>query len=127
MRLAIIDVSHGVVDAFCVITLIRKEGTLLQRDDVVGCGEDVNSTGGVGSAGRGGQLVERQAGDAVHQHMAFIAPVERIPPLIVLVGVRVDTQGAVRVAFGMVFLGELAFRKGLRVVLLRVRHDGRGI
>ena len=38
-----------------------------------------------------------------------------------------DTEGAVRVAFGVVFLGELAFRKGLRVVLLRVRHDGCGI
>ena len=35
-----------------------------------------------------------------------------------------DAQSAVRVAFGVVFLGELAFRKGLRVVLLRVRHDG---
>ena len=44
-----------------------------------------------------------------------------------LVGGRVDTEGAVRVAFGVVFLGELAFRKGLRVVLLRVRHDGCGI
>ena len=38
-----------------------------------------------------------------------------------------DAEGAVRVAFGMVFLGELAFCKGLRVVLLRVRHDGCGI
>ena len=59
--------------------------------------------------------------------MAFIAPVELIPPLIVLVGGRVDAQGAVRVAFRAVFLGKLAFRKGLRVVLLRVRHDGCGI
>ena len=38
-----------------------------------------------------------------------------------------DAQSAVRVAFRVVFLGELAFRKGLRVVLLRVRHDGCGI
>ena len=38
-----------------------------------------------------------------------------------------DTEGAVRVAFRVVFLGELAFRKGFWVVLLRVRHDGRGI
>ena len=127
MRLAIIDVSHGVVDAFCVITLIRKEGTLLQRDDVVGCGEDVNSTGGVGSAGRGGQLVERQTGDAVHQHMAFVSPVELIPPLNVLVGGSVDAEGAIRVTFRVVFLGNFAFYKGFRVVLLRVRHDGRGV
>ncbi len=38
-----------------------------------------------------------------------------------------DAQSAVRVAFGVVFLGELAFCKGFRVVLLRVRHDGCGI
>ena len=38
-----------------------------------------------------------------------------------------NTQSAVRVAFWMVFLGELAFCKGLWVVLLRVRHDGCGI
>ena len=38
-----------------------------------------------------------------------------------------DAEGTVRVAFGVVFLGELAFCKGLRVVLLGVCHDGRGI
>ena len=38
-----------------------------------------------------------------------------------------DTEGAVRVAFWVVFLGELVFCKGFRVVLLRVCHDGRGI
>ena len=39
--------------------------------------------------------------------MTFITPVERIPPLIVLVGGRVDAEGAVRIAFRVVFLGEL--------------------
>ena len=68
-----------------------------------------------------------QTGNAVHQHMALVPPVELVPPLIVLVGGRVDAEGAVWVAFWVVFLGELAFRKGLRVVLLRVRHDGCGI
>ena len=38
-----------------------------------------------------------------------------------------DTRGAVWVAFRAVFLGEFAFCKGSRVVLLGVRHDGRGI
>ena len=108
--LALIDRFHGVV-----------------RENLVGCGEDVNGNCGIHDVGLGGQLVERQAGDAVHQHMAFVSPVELIPPLIVLVGGRMDAQSAVRVAFGVVFLGELAFRKGLRVVLLRVRHDGCGI
>ena len=107
--------------------IIREKGTSLQREDLVGCGEDVNGNCGIHDVGLGGQLVEWQPGDAVHQHMAFVSPVELIPPLIVLVGGRMDAQSAVRVAFGVVFLGELAFRKGLRVVLLRVRHDGCGI
>ena len=38
-----------------------------------------------------------------------------------------DAEGAVWVAFRVVFLGELVFCKGFRVVLLRVCHDGRGI
>ena len=123
----IIDRFHGVVDAFRVVALIREKGTSLQREDLVGCGEDVNGSCGIHDVGLGGQLVERQPGDAVHQHMTFVAPVELIPALIVLVGGRVDAEGAVWVAFGVVFLGELAFRKGLRVVLLCVCHDGCGV
>ena len=38
-----------------------------------------------------------------------------------------DAQSAVRVAFRVVFLGELVLCKGFWVVLLRVRHDGCGI
>lgn len=125
--LALIDRFHRIVDAFHIVALVGKEGAFLQRNRLIRGREDLSGDGRISNVARCGQLVERQAGDAVHQHMAFIAPVERIPPLIVLVGGRVDTQGAVRVAFGMVFLGELAFRKGLRVVLLRVRHDGCGI
>ena len=123
----IIDRFHGVVDAFRVVALIREKGTSLQREDLVGCGEDVNGNCGIHDVSLGGQLVEWQPGDAVHQHMAFVSPVELIPPLIVLVGGRMDAQSAVRVAFGVVFLGELAFRKGLRVVLLCVCHDGCGV
>ena len=123
----IIDRFHGVVDAFRVVALIREKGTSLQREDLVGCGEDVNGNCGIHDVGLGGQLVERQAGDAVHQHMAFVSPVELIPPLIVLVGGRMDAQSAVWVAFRVVFLGELVFCKGFRVVLLGVRHDGCGI
>lgn len=43
--------------------------------------------------------------------MALVPPVELIPPFIVLVGGRVDAEGAVRVAFWVVFLGELVFAK----------------
>ena len=47
--------------------------------------------------------------------------------LIVLVGGRVDAEGAVRIAFRVVFLGELAFCKGFWIVLLCICHDGCGI
>ena len=92
----IIDRFHGVVDAFRVVALIREKGTSLQREDLVGCGEDVNGNCGIHDVGLGGQLVEWQPGDAVHQHMAFVPPVELIPPLIVLVGGRVDAEGTVQ-------------------------------
>lgn len=107
----IIDRFHGVVDAFRVVSLIREKGTSLQREDLVGCGEDVNGNCGIHDVGLGGQLVERQAGDAVHQHIAFVSPVELIPPLIVLVGGRMDAQSAVRGAFGWFSLENLLFAK----------------
>ena len=123
----IIDRFHGVVDDFHIVALVGKEGAFFQRNRLIRSCEDISGDGGIGDIARRGQLVERQAGDAVHQHMAFVSPVELIPPIIVLVGGRMDAQSAVRVAFGVVFLGELAFRKGLRIVLLRVCHDGCGI
>ena len=105
----IIDRFHGVVDAFHIVALVGKEGALFQRNRLIHGREDVSGDGRIGDIARRGQLVERQTGDAVHQHMAFIAPVELIPPLIVLVGGRVDAEGAVWVAFWVVFLGELVF------------------
>ena len=125
--LALIDRFYRIVDAFRVVALIREKGTPLQREDLVGCGEDVNGNCGIHDVGLGGQLVEWKPGDAVHQHMAFVAPVELMPALIVLVGGGVDAEGAVRIAFRVVFLGELTFCKGFWIVLLRVCHDGCGI
>ena len=125
--LALIDRFYGIVDAFHIVALVGKEGAFLQRNRLIRGREDLSGDEGIGDIARRGQLVERQAGDAVHQHMTFVPPVELIPPLIVLVGGRVDAEGAVRVAFWVVFLGELVFCKGFRVVLLRVRHDGCGI
>ena len=125
--LALIDRFYGIVDAFHIVALVGKEGAFLLRNRLIRSCEDLSGDGGIGDIARRGQLVERQAGDAVHQHMAFVHPVELIPPLIVLVGGRVDTQGAVRVALGLVFLGELVLCKGFWIVLLRVSHDGRGI
>ena len=123
----IIDRFHGVVDTFHIVALVGKEGAFFQRDRLIRGREDLSGDGRITNVARCGQLAERQPGDAVHQHMAFVSPVELIPPLIVLVGGRVDAEGAVRVAFWVVFLGELVFCKGFWIVLLRVRHDGCGI
>ena len=125
--LALIDRFYRIVDAFRIVALIGKEGAFFQRNRLIRGREDLSGDGGIGDIARRGQLVERQAGDAVHQHMALVPPVELIPPLIVLVGGRVDAEGAVWVAFWVVFLGELVFCKGFRVVLLRVCHDGCGV
>ena len=125
--LALIDCFYRIVDVFHVIALVGKEGAFLQRNRLIRSCEDLSGDGGIGDIARCGQLVERQPGDTVHQHMALVPPVELIPPLIVLVGGRVDAEGAVWVAFWVVFLGELVFCKGFRVVLLRVCHDGCGV
>ena len=123
----IIDRFHGVVDAFDIVALVGKEGAFLQRDRLVRSCEDLSGDRGIGDIARCGQLVERQAGDAVHKNVTFVPPVELVPAFIVLVGGRVDTEGAVWVAFRVVFLGELVLCKGFWIVLLRVCHDGRGI
>ena len=125
--LALIDRFYRIVDAFRIVALVGKEGAFFQRNRLIRGRKDLIGDGGIGDIARRGQLVERQTGDAVHQHMAFIAPVELIPPLIVLVGGRVDAEGAVRVTFRVAFLGKLVLYKGFWIVLSGVCHDGRGI
>ena len=125
--LALIDHFYGIVDAFHIVALVGKEGAFLQRDRLIRSCEDLSGDGGIGDVARCGQLVERQAGDTVHKNVTFVPPVELVPAFIVLVGGRVDAEGAVRIAFRVVFLGELVLCKGFWIVLLRVCHDGRGI
>ena len=125
--LALIERFYGIVYAFHIVALVCKESAFFQRDRLIRGREDLSGDGGVSDIARRGQLIERQTGDAVHQHMAFVSPVERIPALIVLVGGRVDAESAIRVAFRMVFLGELVLCKGFRVVLPRVCHDRSGV
>ena len=71
--LALIDRFHGVVDAFRIVALVGKEGAFLQRNRLIRGREDLSGDEGIGDIARCGQLVERQAGDAVHQHMTFVA------------------------------------------------------
>ena len=70
--LALIDRFYGIVDAFHIVALVGKEGAFFQRDRLIRSCEDISGDGGIGDIARRGQLVERQAGDAVHQHMALV-------------------------------------------------------
>ena len=117
---SLVDVFHQVVDSFHIVAFVGDEGTLPKRQDGVGEGKDVRDRGGVRHVGGGGELIEGQSGDAVHQHMVFISPVKLITPLIMLVGSGMDTQGAIRVGFGMVLRIELISGKGFWIVLFGV-------
>ncbi len=81
---ALIGRLYSVVDAFRVVALVGKR-TFLQRNRLICRCEDLSGDGGIGDIARYGQLIQRQPGDAVHQNMIFIAPIELIPALIVLV------------------------------------------
>ena len=92
--LALIDRFYGVVDAFRVVALIREhpcKGRIW-----LAAARMSTATAESMMLALGGQLVERQPGNAVHQHMAFVSPVELVPPLIVLVGGRMDAEGTVQ-------------------------------
>ena len=72
--IALIDRFYRIVDAFHIVALVGKEGAFPQRDRLIRGREDLSGDGGIGDIARCGQLVERQARDAVHQHMALVPP-----------------------------------------------------
>ena len=132
--LALIDVLHQIVDRFCIVALVTKECTLPEGQNSVSSGEYLLHDGGIRRVSWGSQFIERQTGNAVHQHMVFVTPVKLILSFVVLVGCRVNAQGAVRVSFGVVLRVEFVFAKGLRIVLFcvgcnrrRVQADERGV
>lgn len=126
-RLTLINIFHQMVNATHIVGLVRKKSTLSDRQDAVCGSKDFFGNAGIGTICNSGQFIERQARDAVNQHMTFVTPVEFIMPFVVLVGGRVNSQPTIRVAFGLVFLGELLFHKGFRVVLLGISGNGRRI
>ena len=124
--LALIDRFHGIVDAFHIVALVGKEGAFFQRNRLIRGREDLSGDGGIGDIARRGQLIERQAGDAVHQHDSCTP--SRTHTAAHCSGWRPSGHpGRSPGAFRAVFLGKLAFCKGFWIVLLRVCHDGRGI
>ena len=58
---ALVNIADSVVYGLGVITLVGDKGTFLDRDDLVGSLEDVQSDGGIGDIGRRGDLVNGQA------------------------------------------------------------------
>ena len=124
---SLIDVFYQVVDSSHVVAFIAQESTFPEREDGVGSGEDVWDDRGVCYVGGRGQFVERQAGNAVHQHMVFVAPVELTPPLVVLVGGGMDAESAVRVGLGVIFRLEPALGERLRIVLPGIRGHRSGV
>ncbi len=122
--LTVVYILDQVVDFLYVVALIAQKSALLKGKGVVGSGEYLLNDSRIRRVGRGGQLVKRQTGNAVHQHMVFISPVKLISSLVVLVGCGMNTQSAVRVGFGMVLRLELIRGKGFWIVLLCVRRNG---
>lgn len=109
---------NGVIDCLDIIGLIANERAFLYRQIAVGSFQDVQSHSRICYISGGGQLTKRKPGDAVHQHMVFIAPIKLILTFIVLIGSGVDAEGAVWVAFWVVFLGKLVFAKDLGLFCL---------
>ena len=57
--LALIDCFYRIVDAFCVIALVGKEGAFFQRDRLIRSREDLGGNGRIGDIAWRGKLVER--------------------------------------------------------------------
>ena len=125
--LSVVKFPNSVIDCLDIIGLIANERAFLYRQIAVGSFQDVQRHSRICYISGGGQFTKRKPGDAVHQHMVFIAPIKLILTFIVLIGSGVDAEGAVWVAFWVVFLGELVFCKGFGVVLFSVFRDKRGI
>ena len=121
---SLVDVFYQIINCFHVVALVTQEGTLLKGESLVGSGEDFLNDGGISRIGGSGKFIERQIGNAVHQHMVFVSPVKLITPFIVLVGRGMNTQRTVWVGFWVVFGLELVFGKGLWIVLFCVGGNG---
>lgn len=76
--LSVVKFPNGVIDCLDIIGLIANERAFLYRQIAVGSFQDVQSHSRICYISGGGQLTKRKPGDAVHQHMVFIAPIKLI-------------------------------------------------
>lgn len=67
-------------------------------------GEEVYSERGIGDVCSGCQLIQRRAGEAVHQDMTLVATVKRNAAFTVLVRDGMEAEGTVQIVFRVVSL-----------------------
>ena len=72
--LALIDRFYGVIDAFCIVALVGKEGAFLQRNRLIRGREDLSGDGGIGDIARRGHMgigVQRETCREMSQHTGY--------------------------------------------------------
>ena len=87
----------------------------------------VEGKGGIGDIGGHGEFVDGQTGDAAHEDVVLVAPVELAVLLVVLVGSGVNAEGTVGIVAGLVLWVKLCFAEGLGIVLRGAGGDRCGI
>lgn len=84
-RIAVVYVFHSVVDVPGVVALVGDKAALVQRNDLICLFKYGFNHGGIGDFGGSGQLIERQTGNAVHQDVVFVTPVEFVVLFLMLI------------------------------------------
>ena len=82
---ALILLPDGVVNCFDVKSLVADERTLLDGNKFIRFLQNLKGDRAVGHIRRGGHFVNRQACNAVAEHMVFVAPIEFMFFLVMLV------------------------------------------
>ena len=84
--ISLVNILYQIIDRFHIVPLVAQEGTFLKGNGIVGSSEYFLNNRRIRRIGGGGQFINGQAGNAVHQNMIFVAPVKFMPLFIVLVG-----------------------------------------
>lgn len=88
----------------------------------------VEGKGGIGDIGGHGEFVDGQTGDAAHEDVVLVAPVELAVLIVVLIGCGMNAaQGTVGVVARLVFRRELVSDEEFGIVLRSAGGDRRGI
>ena len=83
-RFSVVDVPDRVVNVFCVIPLIADESTFLYGYHLIGTMQHGFDHCGICNLSRCGQLIDRQAGDTIHEDMILVSPVEFVVSIVII-------------------------------------------